>query len=275
MQTSRILRPINLDSFADSALEQWLRHLFDYAIAQYAEHKKARDRSLQRGEGWRAFRSFFAPCLEPPLGHAFMLLRFYREALSDTSLGNCLHRAFIPLTNEAEHTRGIIGPRTLVYFLLACGADPMRFPDLGTVLRLNPYGSVSLDALPVIIPGSHYFKARHSNLNDPPVLDLSSKFTLIRWCAWLDAVFHLRVHRIYHEAPESCFDPDREIRYLAALGQGQRFFGYMDARAQFAWTQDFTLALVQYATTPKWDVFCKAVGDSSPRTWPTRRSTAL
>ena len=72
----------------------WLRDLLERAISQYAEHKIPKDRSLQRGEAWRAFQELFGDILRQR-GYPSLLSHLYRFAITDDSPGNSLRRALL------------------------------------------------------------------------------------------------------------------------------------------------------------------------------------
>jgi hypothetical protein len=91
--------------------------------------------------------------------------------------------------------------------------------------------------------------------------------TVVRWCDWVDAAVHLRVHRHWHFAPD-CFDPDPEKRQLAELGKIQRHIAELDPRAQAAWLWDFSNAALRFKDSPKWAALGKSMGSESEPSWP-------
>ncbi len=82
--------------------------------------------------------------------------------------------------------------------------------------------------------------------------------TIERWCDWVDAAVHLRVHRLWHRAP-TCFEPDPEARELALLGNAQRYLPRLDERARASWLWDFAMAAERFKDSPKWAVVGKAM----------------
>ena len=87
--------------------------------------------------------------------------------------------------------------------------------------------------------------------------------TIIRWCDWLDAAIHLRTHQRWHTAPAT-FDPDPEVRELAALGNAQRHLAHLSDRARTCWLIDFAAAFERYKDSPKWAVLGKAMAAAAP-----------
>jgi hypothetical protein len=74
----------------------WLRDLLERAITQYAEHKNPKDRSLQRGEAWRA-RTITPRIMSAPLSDYWVIeYQFTSTAFSVSPL-----RDYLTLTQRA------------------------------------------------------------------------------------------------------------------------------------------------------------------------------
>lgn len=86
--------------------------------------------------------------------------------------------------------------------------------------------------------------------------------TITRWCDWLDAAVHLRTHQRWHTAP-AIFDPDPQVRELAALGNAQRHLAHLSERARTCWLIDFAAACDRYKNSPKWAALGKAMAAAS------------
>lgn len=100
--------PFYLDAFM---IEAWLGGLVLEAVAEYAEKKNAKDRTLQSGGAWRGFLDLFGQAKDEEFHSVLQsLLRFaeYDDVQSDL-----LRRAIIPLSFEHECFSDFIGPKTL------------------------------------------------------------------------------------------------------------------------------------------------------------------
>src|SRR5262249_52855555 len=60
------------------------------------------------------------------------------------------------------------------------------------------------------------------------------------------------------------FDPDPEVRELAALGNAQRHLAHLSDRARACWLVDFASALQRYKDSPKWAALGKAMAEATP-----------
>ena len=198
----------------------WLGGLLQRAMAEYAEKKNPKERSLQNGEAWQAFLETFKCRSEK--GFLFQLSMLLRFSAVDDSRTNSLRQALVPLSAEHRLTGDYLGPKTL-----------------RKAATLSP---------------------------QPAALNHLARRTIMRWCDWVDAAVHLRVHRQWHLAPE-CFDPDAETRQLAALGNAQRHLAKLDQRAKAAWLLDFAAAVDQFKDSPKWTAVAKGMLAKEHRQW--------
>lgn len=197
-------------------LQSWLGGLLQRAVAEYAEKKNPKERSLQAGEAWRAFLEDFPGTAGNHF--RFLLSALVRFSLADDSPRNSLRVALLPLTTEQRCTGDFFGPKTMQ-----------------TVKSEQEANEVA-------------------------------RRTLIRWCDWLDAAIHLRIHRHWHLAPD-CFDPDPEKRQLAALGNAQRHLAALDPRAKTAWLWEFADAADRFKDSPKWAALGQAMASETDRAW--------
>jgi len=90
-------------------IQCWLGGLLQRAAAEYAENKNPRDRSLQRGEAWRALLELFGRTMRK--GHRYLLACLLRFSASDVSPRNSLRRALVPLSIEHRCAGDFFGPR--------------------------------------------------------------------------------------------------------------------------------------------------------------------
>ncbi len=217
-------------------IQSWLGGLLQRTAAEYAEKKNPRDRSLQTGESWQAFLDTFNRSTRR--GYCYLLSSLFRFAGSDHSPANSLRRALVPLSIEHDCTGQYLGPKALKDLEQRwLAADAKR-------------GKQKADAI----------AAEYSAVND-----LGRK-TIVRWCDWLDAAIHMRVHQLWHTSP-ACFDPDPQNRLLAALGAAEKHLARLDPKAQLAWAWDFAHAAESYKDSPKWALVGKAMSDKSDRRW--------
>jgi hypothetical protein len=193
-------------------LQSWLSSVLVRTIAEYAEKKNPRGRTLQNGESWTAFLQAFD---SPPSDRFRSLLGcLFRFCKNSVSSANSLLHALTPLVHEHNLSHDYFGPETT----------------------------------------ASATQGREGN-------ELARR-TIVRWCDWLDAAIHLRVHRYWHRAP-SAFDPDPETRKLAMLGDTQYYVGKLDERAKACWLHDFTDAADQFKDSPKWAAFARAMAAAS------------
>ena len=218
-------------------IQCWLGGLVQRAAAEYAENKQAKDRSLQRGEAWKAFRETFSRHQQD--GLRFLLPHLLRFCASDGSPRNSLRQALVPLAIEHQITGNYyFGPKK-------------QKPGTGANGKSRVSGKPQDDA------------PSFSSLAS--VKELSSR-TIIRWCDWLDAAIHHRTHRHWHLAP-ACFDPDPETRHLANLGHAQSNLARLDQRAKACWLLDFAAAVEHYQDSPKWSALGQGMNAESARSW--------
>jgi len=83
-------------------IQFWLGGLVQRAAAEYALHKNPKDRSLQRGEAWKAFRETFSRHQQD--GLRFLLPHLLRFCATDSSPRNSLRQALVPLAIEHQIT---------------------------------------------------------------------------------------------------------------------------------------------------------------------------
>jgi hypothetical protein len=199
-------------------IQSWLATLLARAVAEYAEKKNPRDRTLQNGQSWTGFlQAFNSPPADRFRPLLACLTRFCKSADCPS---NSLRRALNPLALEHDLSHDYFGPQT---------------------------------------PAA----AKQGRAGD----ELARR-TILRWCDWLDAAIHLRVHRYWHRAP-AAFDPDPETRKLAMLGDTQHYVGKLDERAKACWLHDFTDAADQFKDSPKWAAFGRtmAAKKAAVRPW--------
>jgi hypothetical protein len=100
--------PFYVDAFM---IEAWLGHSALEAAAEYANHKKAKDRALQTGQAWRGFLDLFGQAED----HEFhgVMQSLYRFCEYEDVQAEILRRAIVPLSFEHECLGDFVGPKTL------------------------------------------------------------------------------------------------------------------------------------------------------------------
>jgi hypothetical protein len=88
----------------------WLAHLLLDSLAQYTDHKSARDRSPQTGQAWRGLLQTFDP--KRPGEFAALLLDLVRLVENRTPPFNLLSSAYACLAIEHEVTNELFGVST-------------------------------------------------------------------------------------------------------------------------------------------------------------------
>ncbi len=230
--------PFHLAAFM---IRLWLGGLVLDAEAEYAEKKRASDRSLQNGEAWRQLQQIFPTILahpQPPV---------LRSASAEGGS---------TLNSLPRHTGAAAAqlPYLASCFHRFCEADKS---PLNSLRRAYLPLSIELNQGP-----AHSDSASHQSIT--PLLHHSN--LLRRWCSWLDADIHLRTHRHWHLAPV-CFDPDAEKRELARLGNAQRHFTELSEKSRSAWHQLFAEAAERFKNSPKWPTLGSAMADGADPLW--------
>jgi hypothetical protein len=254
-------------------IQFWLGGLVQRTAAEYAEKKHPRDRSLQRGEAWQSFSEIFRRHTKGKL--RFILPRLLRFCASDSSPRNLLRQALVPLAIEHQITGNYyFGPKKQE----PGTGDNRENRDAKkqeTHFPLSPVKSVKTlkdqagtganGANRDSRTGAPQFPPLSPVKSSPPV-ELLCRGTIMRWCDWLDAAIHQRIHRHWHLAPE-CFDPDPETRHLANLGHAQSNLARLDERAKACWLLDFAAAADHFQDSPKWSALGQALNGDSTRSW--------
>jgi len=176
-----------------------------------------------------------------------VLSHLFRFCASDRSPRNSLRQALVPLSIEHHLTGDYVGPKTIAALKQRIGTGAHR--ENGESKERKPQ-------FPPLPPVKSPF----------PVAALAEQ-TIIRWCDWLDAAIHQRIHQHWHLAP-ACFDPDPETRHLANLGHAQRHLACLDERARACWLLDFAAAADHYQDSPKWSALGKGMDAAPARPWP-------
>jgi len=90
--------------------------------------------------------------------------------------------------------------------------------------------------------------------------------TVERWCDWIDAGVHARIHAGWHLHP-AAFDPDPEKRRLAALGVVQRRFPHLSEADKTWWQGQHEQAAIRFKDSPKWATVGQAFVDEREPDW--------
>jgi len=224
-----------LPPLVSGAIQFWLARLISTALAEYAEKKAPRDRSLQNGQAWTTFLQTFGPGTGP--GILYACVGLHRFARADNPLSPVLFGAGFALFLEQDCLAKEDG---LVESKLGedarAGAIAVPDPDLSA---------------------------------DPAKAILWARQTIERWCDWLDAAIHLRTHSFWHHSPVA-FDPDPEKRDLACLGLVQRCFAHQPIAVQDLWRQFHSDAAEHFKNSPKWLKVGQAMTSTEQRPWPYR-----
>src|SRR6266487_2594026 len=91
-------------------IQRWLARANKEAVAEYAEKKDPRDRSLQTGSAWRLFRQSFGDLTDPQFVSIFQSMA--RLTTYDDPISRCLAEARFPLQIEHDCTGDYFGPKT-------------------------------------------------------------------------------------------------------------------------------------------------------------------
>jgi hypothetical protein len=92
-----------------AAIQRWLAQLLSHALAEYAEKKEPKNRSLQSGHAWSAFLETFGPPNGPGLLHVCLAL--YRFARAHDPLAPILSDTAAVLSFEHDSSGEFLGPR--------------------------------------------------------------------------------------------------------------------------------------------------------------------
>jgi hypothetical protein len=92
------------------------------------------------------------------------------------------------------------------------------------------------------------------------------KWSVQRWCDWLDALVHFDIHAAWHRLPELT-DADPEKRELASLGVNQRWLGRMNAFSKDWWEWHHGEAAVRFEESEKWRTVGQAMAAQGERNW--------
>src|SRR5437867_9269797 len=91
-------------------IQRWLTRANKEAVAEYAEKKDPRDRSLQTGSAWRLFRQTFGQLSDPQFVCIFKSMA--RLTTYDDPVSRCLAEARFALQIEHDCTGDYFGPKT-------------------------------------------------------------------------------------------------------------------------------------------------------------------
>jgi len=218
------------------AIQLWLAQLLSHSLAEYAQKKDPRDRSLQNGLAWSTLQETFGPGTGPGLLH--VCLGLYRFARADCPLAPVLFGAGFALYLEQD-------------CFATCNQSGNRL------------------AAPKSDEGGHggFLGPNIPDLsNQPEQAILLARQTIERWCDWLDASIHLLTHSYWHNSPVS-FDPDPEKRDLACLGVVQRFFADQTPLVRALWHHVYSDAVERFKNSPKWLKLGQAMASEQQRPW--------
>jgi hypothetical protein len=96
-------------------IQRWLAQANKEAVAEYAEKKNPRDRSLQTGSAWRLFRQHFAELPDPEFSWLFTCMA--RLTTYDDPISRCLSEARHALQIEHDCTGDFFGPKTAPFLI--------------------------------------------------------------------------------------------------------------------------------------------------------------
>src|SRR5437867_6539259 len=91
-------------------IQRWLARANKEAVAEYAEKKDPRDRSLQTGSAWRLFRESFGELSDNQFVSLFKSMA--RLTTYDDPVSRCLAEARFPLRVEHDCSGDYFGPKT-------------------------------------------------------------------------------------------------------------------------------------------------------------------
>src|SRR6266487_1451391 len=91
-------------------IQRWLAQANKEAVAEYAEKKNPRDRSLQTGSAWRLFQQNFGELPDPQFSYLFTCMA--RLTTYDDPISRCLAEARHALQIEHDLTGDYFGPKT-------------------------------------------------------------------------------------------------------------------------------------------------------------------
>ena len=90
-------------------IQRWLARANKEAVAEYAEKKDPRDRSLQTGSAWRLFREHFGEMPDNQFCYLFTCMA--RLTTYDDPVSRCLAEARSALMIEHDSTGDCFGPK--------------------------------------------------------------------------------------------------------------------------------------------------------------------
>jgi len=191
-------------------IQRWLARANKEALAEYADKKDPRDRSLQTGSAWRLFRESFGDLTDPEF--ALLFKSMARLTTYDDPISRCLAQARFPLQIEHDLTGDYFGPKT----------PSLVAPASSSLSSSNEERAGVRSRLP------------QSSISHLPSAAQLLRLTVERWCDWLDAANHLHMHQLWHHVP-IYFDPDVEKRDLASLGLVQRNYSELNDWMRGVW----------------------------------------
>ena len=103
-------------------------------------------------------------------------------------------------------------------------------------------------------------------LKNPAEGALAMRRTLERWCDWIEAGVHARIHAGWHLHPLA-FDPDPEKQRLAALGVIERNFPRLSDAGKAFWQWQHEKAAKEFKDSPKWVTLGEAFAEDHKSDW--------